>query len=143
MKLTTKALTLALIAAGGLAIAAEATNPAAKARQETMDAISAASKVLGNMAKGSVAYDAAAAAEAQAALAAAAATITTVFEPNESDPKSKAKPEIWANWADFQTKAEALVDAAGALDASSLDGIKAGMGAVGGACGACHETYRM
>jgi cytochrome c556 len=143
MKLATKALTLTLIAAGGLAIAAEATNPAAKARQETMDAIGAAAKVLGDMAKGSTPHDAAAAAEAQAALAAAAATVTTLFEPNESDPKSKARPEIWTDWAGFQTKAEALVAAAGALDPSSLDGIKAGMGAIGGACGACHEAYRM
>lgn len=143
MKLTRKVLTLLAITAAGAAIAAEATAPNAKARQETMDVIGANTKVLGDMAKGSVAFDAAAAAEAQAALVAAAATVADKFTVEESDPKSDAKPEIWANWSDFTAKAETLVKAAQSLDATTLEGVQAGMGAVGGACADCHKSYRM
>lgn len=143
MKLTGKVLAAVLLSAASVAIAAEATDPTVKARQETMDTIGAATKVLGDMAKGAVAFDAAAATEAQAALAAAAATVADAFRTEAGDPKSEAKPEIWANWSDFEAKSEALVKAAQALDASSLDGIAAGMGALGGACGDCHKAYRM
>lgn len=39
-------------------------------------------------------------------------------------------------------KANALVAAAEGLDASSLDGVKAGMGAIGPTCQSCHGAYR-
>lgn len=61
--------------------------------------------------------------------------------------KSAAKPEIWANWADFQTKVKANHDAITALDAAAQSGdaakVKAAFPAVGQSCGACHETYRV
>ncbi|MGK9233854.1 cytochrome c [Inquilinus limosus] len=61
--------------------------------------------------------------------------------------KSAAKPEIWANWADFQTKVKANQDAIAALDAAAQEGnaakVKAAFPAVGQSCGACHETYRV
>ena len=61
--------------------------------------------------------------------------------------KSAAKPEIWTNWADFQTKVKGAQDAIAALDAAAQEGnaakVKAAFPAVGQACGACHETYRV
>ncbi|WP_343713724.1 cytochrome c [Inquilinus sp.] len=61
--------------------------------------------------------------------------------------KSAAKPEIWANWADFQAKVKANHDAIVALDAAAQSGdvaeVKAAFPAVGQSCGACHETYRV
>ena len=80
---------------------------------------------------------------AKAALAAAAADIAAKFEPQATDPATEAKPEIWTNWDDFVAKADALKVAAEAMDASSLDSVKAGMGAIGGSCKACHSVYRM
>jgi cytochrome c556 len=126
----------------GIAIAAEATNPPVKARQEAMDAIAANMKILGDMAKGETAFDAGAAAAAAAAIAAGADAAPALFEPQETDPKSTAKPDIWTNWEDFTAKAKALGDAARALDAATPESLGAGVGAIGGVCGACHKAYR-
>ena len=65
------------------------------------------------------------------------------FEKAGVDPASESKPEIWTNWDDFVKKANDLNAAATALDASTLEGVQAGMGAIGGACKACHTAYRM
>ena len=74
---------------------------------------------------------------------AASADIGAKFEPQATDPVAEAKPEVWTNWEDFLAKAGALNAAASALDAASLDTVKAGMGAIGGSCRDCHSTYRM
>lgn len=144
MKLPSKLLAVALIAAAGVALAKDGVqNPVVKARMDAMATIGANTKVLGDMAGGKVPFDAAQAAEAAAAINATALTVPGLFEPQEIDPVSEAKPEIWANWADFVAKADALAQAAAALDGSSLDGVKAGMGGIGGACKACHSAYRI
>ncbi len=142
MKFTTKTLILGLILVGGLAYAGAATDPDAKARQDLMDANGGAMKVLGGMAKGDVAFDAAAAAAAKATLVANAGNIPVVFKNQSTDPASKAKPEIWTAWDDFAAKAGDFGKASAALDTTSLDTLKAGLGAVGGACGACHTAYK-
>lgn len=121
----------------------EAKNPAVKARREAMEAIGGATKVLGEMAGEKTAFDAAAAEAAKASMLAAIANVPTLFEANETDPVSEAKPEIWTNWDDFAKKAETLNAAVTAMDTASLDGVKAGMGAVGGACKDCHTSYRI
>jgi len=141
MKTLTKTLILGLVMVGGIAFA-EASDPTVKARQELMDANGGAMKVLGGMAKGEVAFDAAAAEAAKATLIAAAADTAATFKDQATDPASHAKPEIWTTWDDFTAKADALGTAAAALDTTSLDGVKAGLGAVGGACGACHQAYK-
>jgi cytochrome c556 len=142
MKTLTKTLILGLVMVGGIAFAGNATDPIAKARQDLMDSNGGAAKVLGGMAKGEVAFDAAAAAAAKATLVANAADIPVKFKDQATDPASHAKPEIWANWDDFAAKAGDLGKAAAALDTTSLDTLKAGMGGVGGACGACHQAYK-
>lgn len=144
MKFTTKALTAGLILFAGVAFAeGEATDPTVIARQEVMETIGKNVKVLGDMAGDKAAFDAAAAEAAKAAIIAASADISAKFEPQATDPASEAKPEIWTNWDDFVTKATALNTAATAMDVASLDGIKAGMGGVGGACKGCHTDYRV
>lgn len=143
MKVVTKTLAAGLLLVAGVAVAAEATDPTVKARQELMDVIGANTKVLGDMAGGKAAFDAAAAETAKAALIAAAAEIPAKFEPQATDPKTTAKAEIWTGWDDFVAKGKALGDAAAALDASSVEGVQAGMGAIGGSCKDCHSTYRI
>ncbi|MFA5537754.1 MAG: cytochrome c [Gemmobacter sp.] len=124
----------------GIAVAtAVAANPV-DLRQETMKTVRQNFAVLGGMATGQAAYDAAAAMQAQAALAEITPGVPALFEAEA--PGGDARPEIWSNWEDFTTKAEALASATAALDASSLDSLRAGMGAVGGACQACHTNYR-
>lgn len=142
MKLVTKLLVVGLLCAGGVAIAGEASDPTVKARQEVMETLGKNMKILGEMAGAKTPYDAAAAEAAKAAIVAAASEASAKFEPQATDPESEAKPEIWTNWDDFLAKDKALVDAATAWDVSSPETIGAGMGAVGGACKACHTAYR-
>lgn len=143
MKLMTKTLILSLVMVGGIAFAqSKATDPDVKARQTLMDGNGAAMGVLGGMAKGEVAFDATAAEAAKQALIANAAGTAAAFAKNAADPESHAKADIWANLDDFAKDATALGAAAAALDASSLDGIKAGLGAIGGTCKDCHSEYK-
>ena len=143
MKFLTKTLIAGLIMVGGIAFAqSKATDPDVHARQTLMDTNGAAAGVLGGMASGKTAFDATAAAAAKAQLIANAADIPVKFKPQATDPESHAKAEIWTSWDDFAAKAADLGKAAEALDVTSLDGVKAGMGAIGGACKACHTTYK-
>ncbi len=143
MKLVTKTLIVGLVMAGGIAFAeSKATDPDVKARQELMQSNGAQAGILGGMAGGKTAFDAAAAEAAKQQLIANAAAIPEVFKNNASDPENHAKPDVWTNWDDFAAHAAALGTAAAALDTSSLDGLKAGMGGVGGACKDCHTSYR-
>lgn len=144
MKIITKGLIAGLVLVAGVAFAKEGVqDPTVKARLDLMGVIGMNTKALGDMAGGKADFDAAKAAGAKEALIAASADIAAKFEPQASDPVAEAKPEIWTSWNDFVKKAEALNAAASALDASTLDGVKAGMGAIGGACKDCHTTYRM
>jgi len=143
MKFSTKALIASFVLVGGIALAGEATDPDAKARQDLMGMNGAAMKVLGGMASGEVPFDATAAAAAVKSLVDDAAQIPVVFKnQGAADPKSAAKPEIWTDWDSFVKDAAALGTAASAMDATSLDGIKAGLGAVGGTCKECHSEYK-
>ena len=145
MKFSVKVILIAAaLAATGAYAKGERTDPNAIARAQTMGAVAGAMKVLGGMAGGEVAFDAAAATAAKDALMAAATGAPAAFmTQGAADPASEAKPEIWANWDDFIVKSTALTDAAMALDVSSAETIGAGMGALGGACKACHTAYRM
>ena len=141
MKFTTKTLILGIVMAGSVAFAA-ATDPDVIARQKMMGENGAAMKVLGTMAKGDVAFDAAAAEAAKQSLITHAAGIEAAWKNNATDPESESKPEIWTNMADFVSKAGAMATAATALDTSSLDGIRAGIDGIGASCGGCHKAYK-
>lgn len=119
-------------------------DPAVKARMDAMSVIGAQMKVLGNMAKGQVAFDASAAQAAAALVAEQAAAVPALFETQVDDPKSEADPAIWTNYPDFSAKAGDLQDAAqtAAGSMSSLDDLRASLGAMGGTCKACHGPYR-
>ena len=144
MRLATKALSTAVTLFAGIAFAeVEATDPLVIAQQGLMKSFGGAAKALGGMASGEVAYDATAAEAAKAVLRTGSADIHVKFEKAGSDPASEAKPDIWTNWDDFVAKATALNKAATALDVASAEGIKAGMGAIGGACKDCHTNFRV
>ena len=129
---------------GTVALAHEGVkDPIVAARMDAMSATGQASKVLGDMARGRADFDATAAAAAKESLIAIAADLPALFEANATDPKSKAKPEIWENFDDFTDKAAAMQAAAEALDVSSQESVAAGMRAVGGSCGGCHKAYRL
>jgi cytochrome c556 len=140
-----KAAVIGVILTAGAAFAeGERTDPNAIARSDLMKTIGKNTGILGDMAGGKAAYDAAAAEGAKAAIIEAAAKIEETFkEQGAADPASEAKPEIWAEWDDFLVDAKALSDAATAMDVASAETIGAGMGALGGACKDCHTEFRV
>jgi cytochrome c556 len=104
---------------------------------------------VGAMAKGETAYDQAVASRAAANIAAVASVLSMDQFPAGSEYQASADsfalPAIWANQDDFLTKIADLNTAAAAFQtaaATDLDSLKAGMGALGGACSACHKAYR-
>lgn len=143
MKFLTKALVAGFVLSAGVVFAGKSTDPDAVGRQTLMGTIGMNMKVLGDMAGGKAAFDAAAAEAAKAAIVAAAAKIPATFEPQGTDAESKAKPDIWTNWDDFLTKADGLAKAAGALDATTVESLQAGIAGVGGACKDCHSKYQL
>lgn len=143
MKFVTKALVAGFVLSAGVVFAGKSTDPDAMARQALMGINGMNTKLLGEMAGGKVPFDAAAAEAAKAAIVDVAGKIAATFEPQGTDAESKAKPEIWTNWDDFLAKADGLGKAAAALDATTLEGLQAGMAGVGGACKDCHSKYQL
>ncbi len=144
MNIITKSLITGLILVAGAAVAKEGVqDPTVKARMDLMSTIGQNTKTLNEMMAGKVAFDAAAAQTAKDGLITASTQILEKFEPEATDPVSEARPELWMMLDDFEVKANALNAAATALDTSSLDGLKAGMAGLGGACKDCHSNYRM
>lgn len=103
----------------------------------------------GAMAKGEAPYDAAEAGKAAANIAAIASVLSMDQFPEGSEYQkatdSFALPAIWANQDDFLQKVADLNTAAAEFQtaaATDVDGLKAGMEKIGGACAACHKAYR-
>ncbi|WP_127114425.1 c-type cytochrome [Shimia sediminis] len=145
MKQTSLALVALTLSATVVIAHGGVKNPAVMARMDGMSAIADNMKVLGGMAKGAVAFDAAKANEAAGVIAVEAARIPVLFQVEETDPKSEAKPEIWGDFGDFVAKANTLETAADGLSGSiqSADDLAAGMKSLGQSCQSCHETYRI
>ena len=79
------------------------------------------------------------------------ATLTTLnimrgFGDGSDKGTTRAKPEIWENKADFESKMNDLKTAAAALQKTTTGGdreaIAADVGALGKACKACHDEYK-
>lgn len=68
------------------------------------------------------------------------------FDPGTKGEKSRALPAVYDNKAKFDEAASRLENEASKLAAVSRSGdeaaVKAQIGAVGKACGACHESFR-
>tara|TARA_R110000787_G_scaffold257257_1_gene362470 strand:+ start:1618 stop:2094 length:477 start_codon:yes stop_codon:yes gene_type:complete len=142
-------LSIAIVATMGLAAshAASSSDKAVAARKALMQMVSYNAGLLGAVAKGEADFDAAMVNSAATNLNALAKfdTVSLWLEGTEQGAVegSRAKPEIWNDTAGFADKFAALEKAsADLIGAADLDAVKAGMGAVGGACKACHETYR-
>ena len=104
---------------------------------------------LGGMLKNKIPFDAAKAGDSATHIAQLGSMIPDVFVFDTrkiSTVKTKAQDGIWTNQADFKAKADDLVKAAQALQEAAKGGEKGATlkaaGAVGKACGACHDNYR-
>lgn len=144
MRQTTLLAALGLCLAGAALAHTGVKNAAVMARMHGMNAIAAEMKTLGEMAKGAAPFDAAAARAAAASIARHAAETPALFEAEEDDPKSEAKPEIWQDFSDFTAKSTELEKIAGGL-AESIQveaDLRPAVAALGGTCQSCHKLYR-
>lgn len=143
MKWTLSACLAALVASAAYAHEG-VKNPAVMARMHAMKTIGADVKVLGDMAKGSTAFDASAARVALERIAMHAADTPGLFEAPEDDPKSEALPVIWERFDDFRTKAGELeqIAAEGAATLSAPEDVPPLLQALGANCKSCHSVYR-
>lgn len=136
---------LALIGAASTALAHSGVqNPTVAARMEGMSAMGQQMKVIGLMAKGETAFDAEAARAAATAIAARAAETPELFAPEETDPKSEARPAIWQDFEAFTGLATELEAAAWEVSAriDTPQDLRPAMMALGGACKSCHARFR-
>ena len=128
---------------------ADAAEDAIEAREGYMKMLSINMGTLAGMAKGEIAYDAAAATAAGDNIEALSKyTLPALFIAGTSPAdgaKTEALPAVWENSADFATKFAGLQEAAAGAGAAAGGGQEA-LGPVlkklGGACKACHDTYR-
>ena len=116
-----------------------------KARQDLMEEIGDAAKVVGPMLQGKAPFDAAKAKSAMEVMAKNADVFPTYFPEGSTTGDTEALPAIWANFADFEARADKLsTDAAAAAAAADQgeDAFKAAAGAAFANCKGCHEQYR-
>jgi cytochrome c556 len=138
---------LASLAAGSAV--AQDVNPAIAARQAHMSLYAFNLGLVGGMARGNIDYDAEAASAAAANIAALANLDQSRYWPEGTSTMdtdtTRALPDIWDNLPDVIEKAQALSAAADGFAAEAgngVDALRAGLGPLGQACGACHENYR-
>lgn len=140
---------VALIATASIAAshATKSSNADVAARHAMMGLVGHNMGVLGSTAKGEIAFNAglvqAAAANLNKLAQIDPTSLWTIGTEQGAADLSRAKPEIWSDAAGFSEKFEAMARASAALmDATDVEAVRAGMGALGGACKACHESYR-
>jgi cytochrome c556 len=117
------------------------------ARKALMKANGEQAKIAGDMVKGTVPFDIAAAHKIFATFENASAKMPGLFPDNsKTGGDTAADPKIWDNMADFKARFQKFGDDAKAADASvkDLDSFKAAIGNIGkNDCGACHQNYRI
>jgi cytochrome c556 len=111
-------------------------------RHERMEGIGKNAKVIGDAMKSG---DFAPVAGAAEKIQADAAKITALFPPGSTHEKSRAKPEIWTDWAKFEAGAKDLGTKAGALATAANDkgDVPAAAKALFGTCKSCHDQFRV
>lgn len=145
----TFAVAFAALACGTAAYAQSDFSAQLKARQGQFRIMAINLGILGEMAQGKTEYNAEAAQAAADTLVAVSMIQQAPMWPTGSDNMAidgtRAQPNIWeqnddflAKWGDFGTAAKAIQAAA----AGGVEGLGPVMGQVGGACKACHDTYR-
>ncbi len=128
-----------------LALAHEGAMGVVKERMDLMDRQKDDMKIIGDMAKGVVPFDAAKAAEAARDISVTSKKIPELFPEGSEGGESDALPAIWKEWDRFTKSADDLDRVAGelttALEAGNPDW-KAAFKKVGDACKACHQDFR-
>ncbi|MDE4133457.1 cytochrome c [Phaeobacter sp. QD34_3] len=134
-------LILALVGAQ-LDAAAPIADKHVKRRVELMATQKAALTTLADMMAGRIVFDASKAKAARRTLIKSTGDIRKRFKKPRMDPNSHARPLIWQQWRDFETRAARAKDAAKGLSAHTMNGLLRTVPNMMQACLSCHETYR-
>lgn len=134
------------VAAGSpAALAADDAANVIKYRKQVMTANASHITAIFSVLKGETSYSGHIAAHARA-ISDGAAMMPDIFPAGSGDGDTDAKPEIWQDWVKFEAAAGALKMAAAKLaeiaETGDMAAIGAQAGAVGKACGSCHEPFR-
>ncbi|GLQ07068.1 c-type cytochrome [Sneathiella chinensis] len=119
--------------------------PEADHRIKQMKTLGMNMKAIAGVAKGEAEYSPELNANAEG-IRAVAMEMDTLFPEGSGGEKTRSKPEIWQNTAefskaikDFQTEADKLVAAVATGDRGQIG---AALGATGKTCGGCHKPFR-
>ncbi len=132
------------LGAGGAALAQQKPEDAIKYRKSALFIVGQSFGPLAAMVQGKMPYDRDAAIRYAEIAAFVAKLPWGSFGPGTDTGDTKAKPGIWQNQADFESKRDAMLAEIQKLPqaAGTLDSLKAQVGATGKACKACHDEYR-
>jgi cytochrome c556 len=114
------------------------------ARMNVMSSMGSDMRLIGQMIRKPDSFDLNAAQAVFQNLAQRAAETPAVFKVEANDPKSEAKPLIWAQFPQFIELSKALetaaTEASGSLQTHA--DLRPALGTVGRTCKACHSVYR-
>ncbi len=114
-------------------------------RQLVMSSIGANMGAIGDIMKNRLALPGAVANHAEQ-MADAAALVAPAFKKEVHTGATDAKPEIWANWAEFEAAIAKFEEAARGLAAADASGDPTALGpamkTLGQSCGGCHDDFR-
>jgi cytochrome c556 len=137
---------IALGAIAGAALAQVKPEVLVKQRQSAMTLIGKYFGPLGGMAQGKAPFNAQLVQRNADYLAALTQMPWDGFDPSTANEKSRAKPELFKETQKVKELADRLQSEVKKLQSAAKGGdegaIKAQIGAVGKACGACHDAYR-
>jgi cytochrome c556 len=126
----------------------QAAQQAAELRQGLFKVMGWSMAPLAGMLRNKMPFDAAIAQKSALRIGQLAPMISDAFatDTRKFQVKTKAREGIWSNKSDFDAKAAELAKAAEALSAAAKSGDRGATmkaaGAVGKACGNCHDSFR-
>jgi cytochrome c556 len=130
----------------GLALAHEGATGVVKERMDLMKGQQKQMKLIGDMGKGKIRFDAAKAAKAARDLGISTKKIPELFPKGSGGHPSEALDAVWTEWERFTEdakKAEAAAnDLASVLEATPPKDWKASLKTMVDACKSCHESFR-
>ena len=115
-----------------------------KERMMLMKAMADNTKLIGQMLKKQIPFEANEVKLALEKLSSLSLQTPTVFEVNATDPKSEAKPNIWDEFNEFTKLSNELAKSTSdlAILVEDLDDLRPTLMKVSEGCKACHSKYR-
>ena len=117
-------------------------DPNVMKRMKLMSSMAENSKIIGQMMKKQIPFDAKVAMSALREIGVMSEATPRAFTVNASDPKSEAKPLIWEEFVAFTELAIQLADDLATSTIKTYDDLRLVLMKTAGSCKACHTRYR-